>query len=137
VGRSRFHAGTSMPSAGGVHVIIRALCRWHFQPGGGPECCRACQEGGVPCARGESGADGQRCPYREHALISRQEHETWDVLLACQGQLRLAPNGRVIGIDMDAALRIGAARGFDIAVLSELLPATEAGLVEALGPDAD
>jgi hypothetical protein len=32
-------------------------------------------------------------------LISRQEHETWDVLLACQGQLRLAPSGRVIGID--------------------------------------
>jgi hypothetical protein len=59
------------------------------------------------------------------------------VLLACQGQLRLAPNGRVIGIDMDAALRIGAARGCDLAVLSELLPATEAGLVEALGPDAD
>jgi hypothetical protein len=46
-------------------------------------------------------------PYREHALISRQEHETWDVLLACQGQLRLAPSGHVIGIDMDAALRIG------------------------------
>jgi hypothetical protein len=68
-------------------------------------------------------------------LISRQEHETWDVLLACQGQLRLAPSGHVIGIDMDAALRIGAARGCDLAVLSELLPAAEAGLSQALCAD--
>jgi hypothetical protein len=65
-------------------------------------------------------------------LISTQEHETWDVLLACQGQLRLAPSGRVIGIDMDAALKIGAARGSDPVVLSELLPAAEAGLIEAM-----
>ena len=53
----------------------------------------------------------------EHALTSQQEHEAWDVLLACQGQLRLAPSGQVIGIDMDAALRLGAARGCDLAVL--------------------
>jgi hypothetical protein len=65
-------------------------------------------------------------------LISRQEHEAWDVLLACQGQLRLAPSGRVIGIDMHAALRIAAARGCDLAALSELLPAAEVGLFEAL-----
>jgi hypothetical protein len=70
-------------------------------------------------------------------LISEQEHEAWDVLLACQGQLRLAPSGHVIGIDMDAALRIGAARGCEVAVLSELLPAAEAGFVEALCADAD
>jgi hypothetical protein len=68
-------------------------------------------------------------------LIGRQEHEAWDVLLACQGQLRLAPSGHVIGIDMDAALRLAAARGYDLAVLSELLPAAEAGLIEALCSD--
>jgi hypothetical protein len=68
-------------------------------------------------------------------LISHQEHEAWDVLLACQGQLRLAPSGHLIGIDMDAALQIGAARGYDLALLSELLPAAEAGLVEALRSD--
>jgi hypothetical protein len=66
-------------------------------------------------------------------LISRQEHEAWEVLLACQGQLRLAPSGHTIGIDVAAALRIGAARGADLAALSELLPTAEAGLVEALG----
>jgi hypothetical protein len=54
-------------------------------------------------------------------LISRQEHEAWEVLLACQGQLRLAPSGHVIGIDMDAALKIGNARGCDLGVLSELV----------------
>jgi hypothetical protein len=88
----------------------------------------------LPCARGEPGADGQLCPYREHALISRQEHGAWDVL-ACQGQLRLAPSGRVIGIDVDAALTLAAARGYDLGVLSELLPAAEASLVEALCSD--
>jgi hypothetical protein len=124
-----------MPSAGGVHVIIGALCRWHFQPGGAPEYCRACRDDALPCARGEPGADGRLCPYREHALISRQEHEAWEVLLASQRQLRLAPSGHVIGIDMDAALKIGTARSYDVAVLSELLPAAEAGLVEALCRD--
>jgi hypothetical protein len=57
------------------------------------------------------------------------------VLLACQGQLRLAPSGYVIGIDMGAALKIGAARGSDLIILSELLPAAEAGLAEALYSD--
>jgi hypothetical protein len=68
-------------------------------------------------------------------LISRQEHEAWDVLLACQGQLRLAPSGHVVGVDMQAALTLVAARGRDLVVLSELLPAAEAGLVEALCSD--
>jgi hypothetical protein len=68
-------------------------------------------------------------------LISRQEHEAWDVLLACQGQLRLAPSGHVVGIDMSVALWLAVARGCDLAVLSELLAAAEAGLVEALCSD--
>jgi hypothetical protein len=68
-------------------------------------------------------------------LIRRQEHEAWDVLLACHAQLRLGPSGHIIGIDMGAALRVGAARGCDLAVLSELLSVAEAGLVEALCSD--
>jgi len=68
-------------------------------------------------------------------LISPQEHEAWEVLLACQGQLRLAPTGLVVGIEMDAALRLAAARGYDLTVLSELLPAAEAGVVGALSTD--
>ena len=57
------------------------------------------------------------------------------MVLASQGQLRLAPSGHVVGMDMDAALTLAAARGHDLAVLSELLPAGEAGLVEALCSD--
>jgi hypothetical protein len=38
---------------------------------------------------------------------------------------------------MSTALRLSAVRGYDLAVLSELLPAAEAGLVEALCVDAD
>jgi hypothetical protein len=59
------------------------------------------------------------------------------VLLGSQGQLRIAPSGHVIGIDMSAALTLGALRGYDLDVLSELLPAAEAGLVEALCAEAD
>ena len=65
-------------------------------------------------------------------MISQQEHEAWDVLLACQGQLRLAPSGHVVGIDMDVALTIGAARCYNLAVVSELLPAAEGALIEAI-----
>jgi hypothetical protein len=68
-------------------------------------------------------------------LISQQEHEAWDVLRACQGQLRLTPTGHVVGIDTNGALQLAAARGHDLAVFSELLPAAEAGLVEALCSD--
>ena len=70
-------------------------------------------------------------------MISLQEHEAWNVLLACQGQVRLAPSGHVVGIDMDAALKIGAARGCDLAALSELLPAAETGLLDALCAGSD
>ena len=72
------------------------------------------------------------CPYREHALVRQQEHEAWDVLLACQGQLRLAPSGHVIGVDMRAALELAAARGYELDLISELLPAAEAGFIVAL-----
>ena len=51
---------------------------------------------------------------------------------ACLGQLRIAPSGRVLGIDMTAALGIARARGFDEGVISELLQAAEAGLIEAM-----
>jgi hypothetical protein len=38
----------------------------------------------------------------------------------------------VIGIEMDAALQLAVARSYGLSVLSELLPAAEAGVVEAL-----
>jgi hypothetical protein len=53
------------------------------------------------------GAEGQLCPHLEHALISHPEQEPWDVLLACQAKRRLAAKAQVVGIDMQAALRLG------------------------------
>ncbi|MEQ8694215.1 MAG: hypothetical protein RIC85_02675 [Gammaproteobacteria bacterium] len=44
----------------------------------------------------------------------------------------MAPSGHVIGIDMGPALRIAKAHGTDLSVVSELLSAAEAGLIEAL-----
>jgi hypothetical protein len=55
------------------------------------------------------------------------------VLVACQGQLRLAPSGRVIGIELGVVLRMAAARGYDVAVVAELLPAAELGCIAASG----
>jgi len=54
------------------------------------------------------------------------------VLNASLGQLRFAPSGHVLGIDMTAALRIARARGFDEGTVSEVLQAAEAGLIEAM-----
>ncbi len=61
-----------------------------------------------------------------------EEHQAWDVLTASLGQLRIVASGRVVGIDMTAALGIARARGFDESVISELLQAAEAGLIEAM-----
>ena len=69
-------------------------------------------------------------------MITPQEHEAWEVLLACQGQLRLAPTGQIVGIEMDVTLSLANARGYDLAVLSELLPAAEAGVVDVLRTSA-
>ena len=51
---------------------------------------------------------------------------------ASLGQLRVVASGQVLGIDMTAALGIARARGFDESVISELLQAAEAGLIEAM-----
>ncbi len=57
--------------------------------------------------------------------------EAWDVALRCAGQLRTAQFA-VIGIDMNAALKIGEAFGYDLIGLGELLPSCESGMVSAI-----
>ena len=54
------------------------------------------------------------------------------MLQACLGQLRLTASGQVLGIDLGVALEIAKARSHDLAIVSELLQAAEAGLVEAM-----
>lgn len=50
----------------------------------------------------------------------------------CAGQLRVAPGGGAVGLDMGAALRLAEALGYAAAAAAELLPAAEAGLVKAI-----
>jgi hypothetical protein len=52
--------------------------------------------------------------------------------MACLGQLRLAPSGHVLGIDMTAAIKTAEVRGFEAGAVSELLQAAEAGMIEGL-----
>ncbi len=68
---------------------------------------------------------------------SRNRRRSTLDLLARRGQLRHAPSGHAIGIDLPAALRLTAARGCNLEVLSELLPAAEVGLVAALSASGD
>lgn len=110
---------------------MRARAEWHF--GGGPDYCAGCAQLDRPCARGESGRDGQRCPYIEHGPLTEAGWQAWDVVTRCAGQLRLAPNGTAaIGLDLAAVISLATALGYDIRDVAELLPAAEAGLVAAL-----
>ena len=86
----------------------------------------------MPCATGEPGGNGKRCPYRETAPLSLEGWQAWDVVTRCVGQLRLAPMGGVSGLDFTAAFACGQALGYDLAALAELLPAVEAGMVAEL-----
>ena len=54
------------------------------------------------------------------------------MLTACHGQIRVAPSGHVLGIDMNTALGIAEVRGYDVAVVSELLQAAESGMIEVI-----
>lgn len=57
--------------------------------------------------------------------------EAWDVALRCAGQLRTAQLA-VIGIDMNAALKIAETLGHEVAAVADLLPACEAGMTAAM-----
>lgn len=57
--------------------------------------------------------------------------EAWDVALRCAGQLRTA-QFVAVGIDMNAALQIAQARGYEISSVADLMPACESGMVTAI-----
>lgn len=57
--------------------------------------------------------------------------QAWDIILRCSGQLRMAQFG-ITGIDMDAALKVSNALGYDVHALAEFLPVCESGLVTAI-----
>jgi hypothetical protein len=108
---------------------MTARARWHF--GGGAGYCEGCRRQGLPCARGEPGRDGEVCAYFANEPLTEAGWQAWDILTRCAGQLRMLP-GAVVGLDLGVALAVGAAAGYDVAALAELLPAGEAGLVGAM-----
>lgn len=61
--------------------------------------------------------------------------QAWDVILRCAGQLRITQFG-VTGLDMNAALKVGEALGYDLAALTELLPSCEGGLLSSINQKA-
>ncbi len=85
-----------------------------------------------PCARGEAGADGHRCPYVEHEPLTDAGWQAWDLVTRGVGLQIYAPYGSLSPrIDLPVALSVGAALGYEVGALAELLPAAEAGLVAA------
>ena len=116
-------------AAGQGKKRLKTRAEWHF--GGGARYCDGCARQGRPCARGEPGSDGERCPYIAQEPLTDAGWQAWDVLTRCAGLLRLGP-GAVIGLDLATALRLGEALGHEPGPLAELLPAGEAGLLAAL-----
>ena len=84
----------------------------------------------MPCARGDRGADGELCPYRQHEPHSMEGWQAWDLALRCVGQLRLSQMV-AIGIDFSAALQVAASLGHDACATAEFLSAIEAGMTSA------
>jgi len=57
--------------------------------------------------------------------------EAWDVALKCAGQLRTAQIA-IVGIDLNAALRVAEALSYDKTAAAELLAASESGIIWAI-----
>ncbi len=110
---------------------IRKLTEWHFKKSGGPSYCASCKEQDLPCAF------ENLCPYQKYAPQLIQEQQAWEILEASTSQLRLAPSGKVLGIDMSAALEIAKARNFDLEIVTELLKEGEAGILDSIANEDD
>ena len=52
--------------------------------------------------------------------------------MRCQGQLRTAGMGGVIGLDLSAVLQLAHTLGYDETAMAELLPYAERGMVTAI-----
>jgi hypothetical protein len=52
--------------------------------------------------------------------------------MRCSGQLRLAPDGMVLGLDLGVCLQLAEASGLDTHAIALLLPACERGLLQGL-----
>lgn len=56
----------------------------------------------------------------------------WDLLTGCGRQLRVAPMGGIIGVDMGVILSAGAALDIDVEMLADVLPSVEAAILTGM-----
>jgi hypothetical protein len=105
---------------------IREMAAWHYKKNGGPSYCQVCRQQELPCAFENT------CPYQKYAPQLLQEQQAWEILESATSQLRVTPAGKVIGLDMTAALEIAKARNFDLEIVTELLKAGEAGILDSI-----
>jgi hypothetical protein len=68
----------------------------------------------------------------EHQPCTLEGWHAWELVMQCSSQLRLAPNGSVLGLDLGACLHLAEASALDTHAVALLLPACEAGLLEGL-----
>ena len=115
----------------GDRYVMPGLWDMHVHFGGGPDYCCSCAENGLPCSKGETNKHGDRCPYTETEPQTMEGWQAWDIALRCAGQLRTAQLA-VIGIDMNAAIKLAEVLMYDIASAAELLPACESGMITAI-----
>jgi hypothetical protein len=95
-------AGTSSRAEGPITAEPVGTTAWP-----GPEVNRESTDGSAPS--------------REHALMSSRSTRRGTCCSPARGNCGSPRAGHVIGIDVSAALNLGAARGYDVAVLSEHL----------------
>jgi hypothetical protein len=114
---------------------LKARAEWHF--GGGPQYCDSCAGADLPCAEGQPGPSGARCPYDEHAPQTVEGWQVWDLATSCAGQLRIAPSGAVLGFDHAAVLAMAAARDVPKEAVTVLLPAIEVTLGNTVNAERD
>lgn len=58
--------------------------------------------------------------------------QAWEVILACQGQMRFGGMGGVTGIDLQAIQAYVKTQGMDVSLITELVLAAEPEIVSAL-----
>lgn len=61
----------------------------------------------------------------------------WGLAQRCGAQLRLGPNGAVIGFDMTAVLAMADASGICLAATAEFMPTIEAAMVRKTSEKQD
>jgi hypothetical protein len=105
---------------------LRALAEW--RAGGGAAYCRNCRELNAPCARGERGSNGKRCPKHDRAPHSVEGSLALRIGFTPGVVSRAGMAGVVVGVNYEAA-RALAPRDCDREILMQLVTWVEDGMI--------